>query len=239
MGITPSTGWSSSREAAIRRTSENYRLTPDMVIRAYSIGIFPMASRRSDPSVHWVAPPMRGVLPLTAFHIPRRLRRALRAKPFEIHCDRRFEEVVLACAAPREGHPETWINPEIRRVFCELHRLGHAHSVEAWRDGRLAGGLYGLALGGAFFGESMFSTEPDASKIALVHLVALLMIGGFALLDVQFVTEHLRQFGAIEIPAAIYLQRLDEALRLDARFYGDPPGAALGKLLTQSTTHRS
>ncbi len=182
---------------------------------------------------------MRGILPLTALHIPRRLRRTLRAKPFEIHCDSRFEEVVQACAAPREGHPETWINSEICRVFCELHGLGHAHSVEAWRDGRLAGGLYGLAVGGAFFGESMFSINPDASKIALVHLVARLMNGGFALLDIQFVTKHLRQFGAIEIPAAIYLQRLDEALRLEARFYGDPPGAALGKLLTQSTTHRS
>ena len=186
---------------------------------------------------------MRGVLPLTAFHIPRRLRRTLRAQRFEIQCDRHFDEVVLACAAPRANHPETWINPEICRVFCELHRLGHAHSVEAWRDGRLVGGLYGLALGGAFFGESMFSTEPDASKIALVHLVARLMIGGFALLDIQFVTEHLRQFGAVEIPATVYLQRLDDALGLKASFYGDPPGAslglALGKLLTQSTTHRS
>ena len=214
-----------------------------MVIRAYSIGIFPMASRRTDPCVHWVAPPMRGVLPLAAFHIPRRLRRTLRANQFDIQCDRHFDQVVLACAAPRAAHPETWINPEICRVFCELHRLGHAHSVEAWRDGRLAGGLYGLALGGAFFGESMFSTEPDASKIALIHLVARLMIGGFALLDIQFVTEHLRQFGAIEIPATVYLQRLDDALRLRASFYGDPPGAtlglALGKLLTQSTTQRS
>jgi leucyl/phenylalanyl-tRNA---protein transferase len=214
-----------------------------MVIRAYSIGIFPMASRRSDPSVHWVAPPMRGVLPLSTFHIPRRLRRTLRANPFEIHCDQEFEQVIDACAAPREGHPETWINPEICRVFCELHRLGYAHSVEAWRDGRLVGGLYGLALGGAFFGESMFSTDTDASKVALVHLVARLRIGGFALLDIQFVTEHLRQFGAVEIPATVYLQRLDEVLRLHARFYCDPPGdaleLALGKLLTQSTTHMS
>ncbi len=214
-----------------------------MVLRAYSIGIFPMASRRSDPSVHWVAPPMRGVLPLTTFHIPRRLRRTIRAYPFEIHCDRQFEQVIHACAAPREGHPETWINPEICRVFCELYHLGHAHSVEAWRDGKLAGGLYGLALGGAFFGESMFSIVADASKIALVHLVARLRMGGFALLDVQFVTEHLRQFGAIEIPATVYLKRLDDALRLQARFYGEPPSAsldfALAELLTQSTSQRS
>jgi leucyl/phenylalanyl-tRNA---protein transferase len=214
-----------------------------MVVRAYSIGIFPMASRRSDPSVHWVAPTMRGVLPLSTLHVPRRLRRTLRANQFDIQCDKDFEQVVLACAAPREGHPETWINPEICRVFCELHRLGHAHSVEAWRYGKLVGGLYGLALGGAFFGESMFSIETDASKVALVHLVARLRIGGFVLLDVQFVTEHLRQFGAIEIPATLYLQRLDEALRVPARFYGDPPGdalgLALGKLLTQSTIHKS
>jgi leucyl/phenylalanyl-tRNA---protein transferase len=214
-----------------------------MVVRAYSIGIFPMASRRSDPSVHWVAPTMRGVLPLPTLHVPRRLRRTLRANPFDIQCDKDFEQVILTCAAPREGHPETWINPEICRVFCELHRLGYAHSVEAWRCGKLVGGLYGLALGGAFFGESMFSTETDASKVALVHLVARLRIGGFVLLDVQFVTEHLRQFGAIEIPATLYLQRLDEALRVPARFYGDPPGdalgLALGKLLTQSTIHKS
>jgi leucyl/phenylalanyl-tRNA--protein transferase len=214
-----------------------------MVLRAYSIGIFPMASRRSDPSVHWVAPTMRGVLPLPSFHVPHRLRRTVRANPFEVRCDSEFEQVVLACAAPREGHPETWINPEICRVFCELHSLGCAHSVEAWRNGKLVGGLYGLALRGAFFGESMFSTERDASKVALVHLVARLKIGGFALLDIQFVTDHLRQFGAIEIPAAVYLRQLDEALRLRARFYRVPPAdsldSALGELSTQSTTHKS
>lgn len=144
---------------------------------------------------------------------------------------------------PREGHPETWINGEIARVFSELHVQGHAHSVETWSDGELVGGLYGLALGGAFFGESMFSSRPDASKVALVHLVARLRIGGYVLLDIQFVTQHLRQFGAIELPAASYLQRLDEALRLQARFYGDPaPDAlagALGKLSIQSRTQRS
>jgi leucyl/phenylalanyl-tRNA--protein transferase len=214
-----------------------------MVVRAYSIGIFPMASRRSDPVVHWVAPTMRGVVPLSSFHVPRRLRRKIRADPFDVRCDKDFERVISACAAPRKDHPETWINSEICRVFCELHRLGHAHSVEAWRDGKLVGGLYGLALGGTFFGESMFSIVTDASKVALVHLVARLRIGGFVLLDVQFVTGHLRQFGAIEMPATLYLQRLDEALRVHARFYGDPPGdslgLALGELLTQSTIHKS
>jgi leucyl/phenylalanyl-tRNA--protein transferase len=214
-----------------------------MVIRAYSIGIFPMASRRSDPSVHWVAPTMRGVLPLTSFHVPRRLRRTVAEHRFDVHCDRAFEEVVEACASPRDGRPETWINSEIARVFSELHQQGHAHSVEAWQNGRLVGGLYGLALGGAFFGESMFSWQADASKVALVHLVARLRIGGFLLLDIQFVTQHLRQFGAIELPAPSYLQRLDEALRLQARFYGDPPpealAGALGKLSIQSRIQRS
>jgi leucyl/phenylalanyl-tRNA--protein transferase len=214
-----------------------------MVIRAYSIGIFPMASRRSDPSVHWVAPTMRGVLPLTKFHVPRRLRRTVAEHRFDVYCDRAFDEVVEACASPRDGRPETWINGEIARVFCELHRQGHAHSVETWQDGRLVGGLYGLALGGAFFGESMFSRQADASKVALVHLVARLRIGGFLLLDIQFVTQHLRQFGAVELPAASYLQRLDEALRLQARFYGDPPpealAGALGKLSIQSRIQRS
>lgn len=210
-------------------------------MRAYAIGIFPMASRRSDPSVHWVAPTMRGVLPLATFHTPRRLRRRLDS--FDVRCDTAFASVIAACAEPRDGHPETWINAQIARVFCELHERGHAHSVEAWRDGELVGGLYGLALGGAFFGESMFSRQTDASKIALVHLVARLRLGGFALLDIQFVTSHLQQFGAIELPAASYLQQLDQALRRKARFYGDPPpdelAGALGALATQSSTHRS
>lgn len=212
-------------------------------MRAYAIGIFPMASRRSDPSVHWVAPTMRGVLPLATFHTPRRLRRRLDDGSFDVRCDTAFAAVIAACAEPRGGHPETWINAQIARVFCELHDRGHAHSVETWRDGELVGGLYGLALGGAFFGESMFSRQTDASKIALVHLVARLRLGGFALLDIQFVTPHLQQFGAIELPAASYLQQLDQALRRTARFYGDPPAeelaGALGAPATQSSTHRS
>lgn len=212
-------------------------------MRAYAIGIFPMASRRSDPSVHWVAPTMRGILPLATFHTPRRLRRRLDDGSFDVRCDTAFPAVIAACAEPRDGHPETWINAQIVRVFCELHERGHAHSVETWRDGELVGGLYGLALGGAFFGESMFSRQTDASKIALVHLVARLRLGGFALLDIQFVTSHLQQFGAIELPAASYLQQLDQALRREARFYRDPPAeelaGALGALATQSSTHRS
>jgi leucyl/phenylalanyl-tRNA--protein transferase len=202
-----------------------------------------MAQTRSDPAIHWVAPTMRGILPLETFHVPRRLRRAMRQSGWEIRIDTAFETVIDACGAPRPGQPETWINDEIARVFCRLHRLGYAHSVEAWFDGELAGGLYGLALGGAFFGESMFSRRAEASKIALVHLVALLRMGGFALLDVQFVTDHLRQFGTIEIPAADYLRRLEMALSVPAVFYSAPDreswSAALSSVLAQSSNQTS
>lgn len=190
-----------------------------MVIRAYSIGIFPMASHRDDPHVHWVAPNARGILPLHAFHVPRRLGRTIRQRRFEIRCNRDFAGVIAACAAPRKNRPETWINREIARVFVDLHRLGHAHSIEAWREDQLIGGLYGMVLGAAFFGESMFSREPGASKVVLVHLAALLRRGGFILFDTQFVTEHLRRFGAMEIPNPVYLQHLDDALRRPATFY--------------------
>jgi leucyl/phenylalanyl-tRNA--protein transferase len=198
-----------------------------------------MASHRDDPAVHWVAPTQRGVLPLAGFRVPRRLRRTVRQAVFEIRIDTAFAAVIAACAEPRPGHPETWINPAIARVFCELHRLGRAHSIEAWRDGRLVGGLYGLALGGAFFGESMFSLETDASKVALVHLVALLRLGGFVLLDVQFVTDHLRQFGALEIPAADYLQALEDALPVAATFYRLPDPAAFSGALSAALSPTS
>ncbi|MCU0895690.1 MAG: leucyl/phenylalanyl-tRNA--protein transferase [Rhodospirillales bacterium] len=214
-----------------------------MVIRAYSIGIFPMASHRHDPHVHWVAPNARGILPLHSFHLPRRLGKTIRRRPYVITCDRSFADVIAGCAAPRPLHPETWINAEITRVFVRLHDLGHAHSIEAWRGGRLVGGLYGMALGGAFFGESMFSRATDASKIVLVHLVALLRRGGFTLLDTQFITDHLRQFGAVEIPNPVYLQMLDDALQQPATFYSglgeDELSAGALELATQSTTTTS
>jgi leucyl/phenylalanyl-tRNA--protein transferase len=193
-------------------------LTPAIVLRAYSIGIFPMARSRDDPSIHWVAPTLRGILPLDRFHVPRRLRRTLRSRKLTVTVDQDFARVISLCAEPRPGHEETWINDEIRRVFCELHARRYAHSVETWRDGRLVGGLYGLAIGGAFFGESMFSQVTDASKIALIYLVGLLQRSRFALLDVQFVTDHLRRFGAIEIPASQYLDLLEAALVVDAAF---------------------
>lgn len=214
-----------------------------MIVRAYTLGIFPMATARSSHTVHWVAPAMRGILPLDRFHVPKRLRRTLRQHHYEIRCDSDFQAVIEACARPRPGHPETWINPAIKRVFCELHAIGYAHTVEVWQAGRLAGGLYGLALGGAFFGESMFSDATDASKIALVHLAARLRWGRFRLLDAQFLTEHLQQFGAVEVPSADYLILLGDALRADATFYGSLPpdaeSAALSDLLTQSSTQRS
>ena len=212
-------------------------------MQAYASGIFPMATHRFDPTIHWVAPKMRGVLPLDAVHVPRRLKKTVRRRHFEIRCDSDFAGVVHSCAAPRKGRGETWINREIGRVFGRLHQMGFAHSVEAWREDQLVGGLYGLALGGAFFGESMFSRETDASKVALIHLVAALRLGGFGLLDIQFITNHLQRFGAVEIPAADYIERLEAALALQAIFYSDFALAGVvsvvEEVLTQSSTQTS
>ncbi len=202
-------------------------ITPDLVLRAYRAGLFPMAERRDGERLYWLDPELRGVQPLDAFHLPRRLARTVLSDTFQVRCDTAFAEVMLGCAAPTSDRPETWINPEIERLFGALHAMGHAHSVECWRDGRLVGGLYGVALGGAFFGESMFSAERDASKVALVHLVARLRLGGFRLLDTQFVTEHLARFGAVEIPRAEYRRRLLVALEAPARFLADPDPATL------------
>ena len=177
-----------------------------------------MAESRDDPTLFWVDPHSRGVLPLDSFHLPKRLRRVLRADRFVVRCDSAFAEVLDGCAESTERRPDTWINQEIRDLYLGLFELGHAHSVECWRDGLLMGGLYGVALGGAFFGESMFSREPDASKIALVHLVARLRRGSFVLLDTQFVTDHLRRFGALEVPRAEYRVLLARALSVVAHF---------------------
>jgi leucyl/phenylalanyl-tRNA--protein transferase len=193
-------------------------VTPSLLLRAYAAGIFPMADSADDPTLYWIEPRLRGVLPLDGFHVPRRLARTVRSDRFEVRVDDDFEAVIDACAAPRPGRRLTWINEPIRRVYGELFRLGHVHTVESWREGRLAGGLYGVALAGAFFGESMFSVERDASKVALVHLVARLRRGGFRLLDAQFLTEHLSQFGAVEIGRADYLKQLAQALSAEATF---------------------
>jgi len=199
------------------------RLTLERLVEAYACGVFPMARERDDPRLYWVDPEQRGILPLGTFHVPRRLRRTLRQGGLEIRCDTAFDAVIRACGAPAPDRPDSWINPQIIELFGALHRVGLAHSVESWQGGRLVGGLYGLALGAAFFGESMFSRATDASKLALVHLVARLKRGGFTLLDTQFVTEHLSQFGVVEIPRAEYRRRLALALARPARF--DPaPG---------------
>jgi leucyl/phenylalanyl-tRNA--protein transferase len=202
------------------------RFTVEDLIACYARGVFPMADARHDRRVFLVDPARRGVIPLDGFHISRRLARTIRSDRFEIHIDTAFERVVEACAAPRAGRMETWINEPIQRLCSELFARGVAHSVEAWRDGGLVGGLYGVALGGAFFGESMFSLERDASKVALAHLVARLKAGGFSLLDAQFMTEHLATFGAQEITRADYMRRLSEAVALEADFLRMPPQAA-------------
>ncbi|HJS45828.1 MAG TPA: leucyl/phenylalanyl-tRNA--protein transferase [Rhizomicrobium sp.] len=192
------------------------RLTPEILLRAYAEGLFPMAERRNDPLLYWVSPEKRGIIPLDAFHVPRRLARTVRAGPFTVTADRAFVAVMMACAAPAPGRPESWINDEILRLYTALHAGGHAHSIECWQGGTLVGGLYGVRLGAAFFGESMFSRRRDASKVALVHLVEGLKRGGFTLLDTQFITTHLARFGAIEIPRERYLLKLQDALNREA-----------------------
>ncbi|MBC7281527.1 leucyl/phenylalanyl-tRNA--protein transferase [Hoeflea sp.] len=188
------------------------RITPELLLRAYASGLFPMADSADDPDLFWVEPELRGVLPLDAFHIPKRLARTVRQAPFEIRFDTAFDEVLAACAQSVGNRPSTWINSTIAELYGSLHRLGHAHSVEAWRDGKLVGGLYGVSMRRAFFGESMFSRETDASKVCLVHLVERLRERGFVLLDTQFTTEHLKRFGAIDIPRADYAVMLEDAL---------------------------
>lgn len=188
-------------------------ITPEIMLRAYAAGIFPMAESADDPGLFWVEPELRGVIPLDGFHLSSRLARTVRSDHFEIRVDSDFEAVIEACGEARPDRPETWINTRIRAIFGELFALGHVHTVECWRAGRLVGGLYGLSLGGAFFGESMFHRETDASKVALVHLVARLRRGGYRLLDTQFQTGHLAQFGTVEIPRDAYRLKLDDALR--------------------------
>ena len=193
-------------------------LSPDLLLRAYAAGLFPMAESAEDPDLFWIDPDPRGVLPLDRFHLPRRLKRTLRSGQYEVRIDTAFEAVMRGCAEPTEMRPKTWINDEILRLYGALYGRGYAHSVEAWREGELVGGLYGVALRGVFFGESMFSRSADASKVALVHLVARLLKGGFRLLDTQFVTDHLRRFGAVEIPRADYHRQLERALGVEAYF---------------------
>jgi leucyl/phenylalanyl-tRNA--protein transferase len=223
-------------------------LTPGLLLRAYAAGVFPMAEHRDDTDLFWVDPEHRGIIPLDNFHVPRRLKKTLRHRPFDIKVDTAFAAVMAACADPAPGRETTWINEAILQGYTMLHQLGHAHSVEAWRDGELIGGLYGVSLAGAFFGESMFSRATDASKACLVHLVERLNRGGFVLLDTQFLTDHLINFGAVEVSRAAYHRLLKEALTVEADFYSfdsaaseaaSPSGSGSGSDETQSSTQMS
>lgn len=203
-------------------------LTPEILLRAYAEGVFPMAERRDDPTLFWVSPEQRGIMPLEAFHVPRRLARTVRSDRFTVTSDLCFADVMRACAEPVPGRAQSWINAEIVRLYTALHATRHAHSIECWLDGQLVGGLYGVSLGAAFFGESMFSRERDASKVALVHLVAQLIRGGYRLLDTQFITDHLAQFGTIEIPRDAYLTKLRAALN-ELAYWPEPSGNSAGR----------
>jgi leucyl/phenylalanyl-tRNA--protein transferase len=195
-------------------------LSLEDILRAYANGLFPMADSADDPEIYWYDPPLRGQLSIASLHVPRRLRRTALGAPYEVRVDTAFATVIDCCAAATDARPKTWINPTIRDIFVDLHLAGFAHSVECWRGATLVGGVYGLALGGAFCGESMFSTATDASKIALLHLCARLWRGGFTVLDTQFTNPHLEQFGIVEIPRNEYRARLRAALPLPARFGG-------------------
>jgi leucyl/phenylalanyl-tRNA--protein transferase len=208
-----------------------FELTPDIILRAYRAGIFPMAPNRHSPEINWYEPEQRGVLPIAGLHVPKKLRRTIKQRPYQVTFDRAFEAVMRGCA---DARPDTWINDEIIALYTALHRQGHAHSVEAWQGGNLVGGVYGISIGGAFFGESMFSTATDASKIALVYLVARLWRQGFELLDAQFINEHLKQFGIFEIPRGEYQRRLKKALAKKVSFSPLPLGEGQGEGTTDS-----
>ena len=203
-------------------------LDPHQLLKAYSVGVFPMADRHDAPDVYWVEPRRRGIMPLGNYHLPRSLAKTLRQERFELTADRAFRDVMLACAEPSEARGETWINTAIVDGYCALHARGNAHSLEVWAEGALVGGLYGVELGGAFFGESMFSRARDASKAALAHLIARLRAGGYSLLDTQFLTTHLAQFGAIEIGRDPYRALLADAIGRRGDFFAFAAGTLAG-----------
>ena len=195
-----------------RRDSHAVEITPEVLLKAYACGIFPMAESAEDPALYWIEPEERGVIPLEGFHVPARLARLVKSDRFVVYADRDFDGVIDGCAAPAFGRTRTWINARIRKLYRRLFDIGHCHTIEVYDGDRLAGGLYGVSLGAAFFGESMFHNVRDASKVALVHLVARLKAGGFSLLDAQFVTDHLRQFGATEVSRRAYHRMLANSL---------------------------
>jgi leucyl/phenylalanyl-tRNA---protein transferase len=216
-----------------RMPRQQTAITPELILRAYRAGLFPMAETRDGFRLYWLDPEQRGVLPLDHFHLPRRLRRTVLSDRYRVTTDTAFDRVIAACAEAGPKRSDTWINPAIERLFLSLHNSGHAHSVECWNGSDLVGGLYGMAIQGAFFGESMFSRARDASKVALVHLVARLRMAGFTLLDTQFVTAHLAQFGTVEIPRELYRRNLAEALEQPALWPDQPDGAALRLAIEQ------
>ncbi|MGH1465153.1 MAG: leucyl/phenylalanyl-tRNA--protein transferase [Cognatishimia sp.] len=208
-------------------------LSPEMLLRAYSMGIFPMSEHRDDPEIFWVDPKRRGVFPLDQFHISRSLARHIRRSPYPVTLNRAFTDVVDGCA----DRPDTWINAEIRELYIALHQLGRAHSIEIWQNDQLAGGVYGVTLGAAFFGESMFSRVPNASKTALAYLTTHLLNCGFSLFDTQFLTPHLQSLGAIEIPRATYQSQLENALARSAEItdYSLPSASDVTQRKTQTS----
>ena len=223
------------------RDDSTIEITPQVLLKAYSCGIFPMAESADDPALYWIEPQHRGVLPLENVHFPRRLLRTVRSTHFTVKIDTDYDGVIDGCSAPRPGRTSTWINVRIRNLYRELFERGSCHTVEVWDGERLVGGLYGVALKGAFFGESMFSFERDASKIALVHLVGRLVTGGFRLLDTQFTTEHLRQFGTVELERDDFQAELEKALKIEAHFHAlsaDASGERVAALFAQSSEHR-
>ncbi|MDX2157153.1 MAG: leucyl/phenylalanyl-tRNA--protein transferase [Hyphomicrobiaceae bacterium] len=214
-------------------------ITPQVLLKAYACGIFPMAESADDPALYWIEPQARGVLPLDDVHVPKRLARTIRSGRFEVRINSDFDGVISGCAASRPGRRSTWINSRIRQLYGALFKQGHCHTVETWDNGRLVGGLYGVALGSAFFGESMFSTERDASKVALVYLVARLVHGGFTLLDTQFVTDHLKQFGTVELDKEAFHAALSEALSRTASFLALPMETPADRIVSLARTHQA
>ena len=220
------------------RQSSQVEITPEVLLKAYACGIFPMAESAEDPALYWIEPERRGILPLERFHVPARLARTVRAERFRVLCDRDFDAVIDGCAESLPDRPRTWINDRIRTLYRKLYEIGHCHTVEVYDGGVLVGGLYGVSLGRTFFGESMFHRARDASKVALVHLVARLRAGGYRLLDTQFVTDHLKTFGAVEVPRKQYHKMLAAALVGEADFAALPldrsiPGAQALALATR------
>ncbi|WP_417668917.1 leucyl/phenylalanyl-tRNA--protein transferase [Roseibium sp.] len=208
-----------------------FEITPQVLLKAYACGLFPMAESAEDAGLFWLEPEQRGILPLDQFHLPKRLKRTIRADIFEIRVSTDFQAVIDGCAGQGPDRPQTWINSEIRRLYTELFEMGHCQTVEAWQDGKLVGGLYGVNLNGAFFGESMFTRVTDASKVCLAHLVARLIAGGYSLLDTQFVTEHLSRFGTVQISRDAYSVELNKALQLEGDFHALPANTSGAEIL--------